>query len=398
MSYKKMTIEQIDVNGKRVFLRADLNVPMDDQQNVTNDRRIRASLPTIQYLLERGASVVLASHLGRPKGGPNPKYSLKPIAKRLSELLGKEVKMAPDSIGPEVEAMAKALKPGEVLLLENVRFHPEEEKNNPEYSKALASLADVYVSDAFGTVHRAHSSTEGVAHLLKPAVAGFLIAKELKYLGGALANPERPLVAILGGAKVGSKIAVITNLLKICDTIVIGGGMAYTFYKIQGKEIGESLFDAESAEIARQILEDAEKSGKKFLLPVDCVIADKFDNNAATQVVATDAIPAGWMGMDIGPKTIEMITNEVKNAKTVVWNGPLGVFEMENFSKGTVAVAKALAASNAVTILGGGETAQAAEEFGLDGQMSLVSTGGGASLEFMEGKVLPGIAALDDAK
>lgn len=398
MSYKKMTIEQIDVTGKRVFLRADLNVPMDDQQNVTNDRRIRASLPTIQYLLEHGASVVLASHLGRPKGGPNPKYSLKPIAKRLSELLGKEVKMAPDSIGPEVEAMAKALKPGEVLLLENVRFHPEEEKNNPEYSKALASLADVYVSDAFGTVHRAHSSTEGVAHLLKPAVAGFLIAKELKYLGGALANPERPLVAILGGAKVGSKIAVITNLLKICDTIIIGGGMAYTFYKIQGKEIGESLFDAESADIARQILADAQKSGKKFLLPVDCVVADKFDNNAATQVVATDAIPAGWMGMDIGPKTVEMITNEVKSAKTVVWNGPLGVFEMPNFSKGTVAVAKALAASDAVTILGGGETAQAAEEFGLDGQMSLVSTGGGASLEFMEGKVLPGIAALDDAQ
>jgi phosphoglycerate kinase len=398
MSYKKKTLEQIDVKGKRVFMRVDFNVPMDENQNVTNDRRIRAALPSIQYLLDQGASVVLASHLGRPKGQVNPKYSLKPVAARLAELLGKPVKFAPDCIGAETEALAKALKPGEVLLLENVRFHAEEEKNNPDFSKALASLAEVYVSDAFGTVHRAHASTEGVAHLLKPAVAGFLIAKELKYLGGALANPERPLVAILGGAKVGSKIAVITNLLKIVDTIVIGGGMAYTFYKIMGKEIGESLFDAESADIARQILEDAKKSGKKFLLPVDCVVADKFDNAAASQVVSVDAIPAGWMGMDIGPKTIEMITGEVKGAKTVVWNGPLGVFEMPNFAKGTKAVAEALAASDAVTVLGGGETAQAAEEFGLAEKMTLVSTGGGASLEFMEGKILPGIAALDDVE
>jgi phosphoglycerate kinase len=320
------------------------------------------------------------------------------VAKRLSELLGKPVKKVDDCLGSDVEAAIARMQPGEVLMLENVRFHPEEEKNDPGFAKALATLCDVYVSDAFGTVHRAHASTEGVAHILKPAVAGFLIAKELKYLGGALANPERPLVVILGGAKVGSKIAVITNLLKICDTIVIGGGMAYTFYKIQGKEIGTSLFDAESAAIAKQILEDAAKSGKKFLLPVDCIIADKFDNAAAMQTVSVDAIPAGWMGMDIGPKTVEMIVKEVKDAKTVVWNGPLGVFEMPNFAKGTRAVAEALAASGAVTILGGGETAQAAEEFGLDDKMSLVSTGGGASLEFMEGKILPGIAALDDVE
>ena len=398
VSYKKKTIEQIDVAGKRIFLRADLNVPLDENQNVTNDRRIRASLPTIEYLLNKGASVVLASHLGRPKGKAKPEFSLKPIAARLAELLGKPVKMAPDCIGPEVEAMAQALKPGEVLLLENVRFHPEEEKNDPEFSKALASLADVYVSDAFGTVHRAHASTEGITQFLKPAVAGFLIAKELKYLGRALSDPERPLVVILGGAKVGSKIAVITNLLKLADTIIIGGGMAYTFYKVKGLEIGNSLFDAESADVARQILIDAEKSGKKFILPVDCVVADKFDNGANHKVVDVDAIPVGWMGMDIGPKTIDLITQETNQAKTVVWNGPVGVFEMETFAKGTRAIAEALAHSEAVTVLGGGETAMAAEQFGLDEQMSLVSTGGGASLEFMEGRVLPGIAALDDAE
>lgn len=398
VSYKKKTIEQIDVKGKRVFLRADLNVPLDENQNVTNDRRIRASIPTIEYLLNQGASIVLASHLGRPKGKVKPEFSLKPVAARLAELLGREVKMAPDSIGPEVEKMAQELKPGEILMLENVRFHAEEEKNDPEFSKALASLADVYVSDAFGTVHRAHASTEGITQFLKPAVAGFLIAKELKYLGRALADPDRPLVAILGGAKVGSKIAVITNLLKLVDTIIIGGGMAYTFYKVKGYEIGDSLFDAESAEIAKQILEEAEKSGKKFLLPVDCVVADKFDNNANHQVVDVTAIPAGWMGMDIGPKTINMITREIHGAKTVVWNGPVGVFEMPTFAKGTFAIAEALAHSEAVSVLGGGETAMAAEQFGLADKMSLVSTGGGASLEFMEGRVLPGIAALDDAE
>ena len=398
LSYRKKSVEQIDVRGKRVFLRADLNVPLDEHQNITNDRRIRASLATIQYLVDHGAAVVLASHLGRPKGKVKPELSLKPIAARLAELLGREVKMAPDCIGPEVQAMAQALKPGEVLLLENVRFHPEEEKNDPEFSKALASLADVYVSDAFGTMHRAHASTEGITQFLKPAVAGFLIAKELKYLGRALADPERPLVVILGGAKVGSKIAVITNLLKLADTIVIGGGMAYTFYKVQGLEIGDSLFDAESADVAKQILEDARKSGKKFLLPVDCVVADKFDNNAQHKVVDVDAIPAGWMGMDIGPKTINLITREVQGAKTVVWNGPVGVFEMDTFAKGTFAVAEALVHSHAVTVLGGGETAMAAEKFGLDDKMSLVSTGGGASLEFMEGRVLPGIAALDEAE
>ncbi|MCL5269135.1 MAG: phosphoglycerate kinase [bacterium] len=398
VSYKKKSIEQINVAGKRVFLRADLNVPLDAEGNVTNDRRIRASLPTIQYLIDKGASVVLASHLGRPKGKVKPELSLKPVGARLAQLLGRPVQMAPDCIGVEVEKLAAALKPGEVLLLENVRFHPEEEKNDPSFSQALAKLADVYVSDAFGTVHRAHCSTEGITRFLSPCVSGFLIAKELKYLGGAMADPDRPLLAILGGAKVGSKIDVITNLLKKVDVLVIGGGMAYTFYRVQGKEIGDSLFDAESADTARDILAQAQASGKKFLLPVDCVIADKFDAAANSKVVGVDAIPIGWMGMEIGPKTVEMIKAEIAKAKTIVWNGPVGVFEMEPFAKGTRAIADAIAGSGAVSVLGGGETAMAAEQFGLAEKMSLVSTGGGASLEFMEGKVLPGIAALDDAE
>jgi phosphoglycerate kinase len=397
-SYNKKSIENIDVAGKRVFLRADLNVPIDPASGeITNDRRIRASLPTMQYILGKGGSIVLASHLGRPKGKVKPEFSLKPVAVRLGELLGKPVKFAPDCVGPEVEAMAKALKAGEVLLLENVRFHAEEEKNDPEFSKQLAALADVYCSDAFGTVHRAHCSTEGIAACLKPAVAGLLIAKELKYLGGALENPDRPVLAILGGAKVGSKISVITNLMTKVDSLIIAGGMSYTFYKVQGFEIGDSLYDAESADVAKQILADAKAKGINLIFPVDCVVADKFDANANQKVVDVTAIPAGWMGMDIGPKTTELFLAEIKKAKTIVWNGPVGVFEMPAFAKGTETVAKALAESSATTVIGGGDSAAAVEQFGLDEKMSHVSTGGGASLEFMEGKVLPGIAALDNA-
>lgn len=396
VAYKKKSIEDIDVGGKRVFLRADLNVPLDGQQNVANDRRIRASLPTIQYLLDKGASVVVTSHLGRPKGERKPEMSLAPVARRMAELLGREVAMAPDCIGAEVEAMARALKPGQILMLENLRFHKAEEKNDPEFCHALASLADLYVSDAFGTVHRAHASTEGITRHLKPCVAGFLIAKELKYLGQALAEPQRPMLAILGGAKVGSKIGVITNLMKQVDTIVIGGGMSFTFLKARGYEIGTSLFDAETFETSRQILAEAAKCGIKFMLPLDVVVADKFDAAAATQVVDAKAIPSGWMGMDAGPKTIEAIEAEISRSRTIIWNGPVGVFEMPPFAKGTEAIARALATSDAVTILGGGETAAAAEQFGVDERMTHVSTGGGASLEFMEGKVLPGIAALDD--
>lgn len=397
MDTQKKTIGQIEVGGKRVFVRADFNVPLENGK-ITNDRRIRASLPTIEYILKKGGSVVVSSHLGRPKGKVNPELSLKPVAERLSELLGKPVKFAPDCIGPEVEKMAKELGAGEVMLLENLRFHPEEEANDPEFTKKLAALADLYVSDAFGTVHRAHASTEGVAHYLRPAVAGFLIAKELEYLGGAMANPKRPLVAILGGAKVGSKIGVINKLMEICDTLVIGGGMAYTFIKAQGYLIGTSLFDAESFETAKQILKTAEEKKIKLILPVDVVITQKLEAGAPTQVVPVTAIPDGWGGADIGPKTVEEITRVTKGAGTIVWNGPVGVFEIDQFAKGTRAIAEALVASGAVTILGGGETAAAVEEFGLDEKMSHVSTGGGASLEFLEGRVLPGIATLDDAR
>ncbi len=396
VQYLKKSIEDIDVAGKLVFLRADLNVPLDDQQNVTNDRRIRASMPTLQYLLGKGACVVLASHLGRPKGRVKPELSLRPVAARLGELLGKEVKLAPDCVGPEVEKLVANLGAGEAILLENVRFHKEETANDPEFSKALGGLADVYVNDAFGTAHRAHASTAGITRHVADCVCGYLIAKELKYLGGALADPERPLVAILGGAKVGSKIGVITHLMRQVDALVIGGGMAYTFLKVQGYEIGASLFDEESAETAREILGAAEDSQAKFILPVDCIVADKFEQGAATRVVDAKAIPADWIGVDVGPRTIALVADEIARAKTVVWNGPVGVFEIEKFAQGTRAIAEALAGSEAVSVLGGGETAMAAERFGVADKMTLVSTGGGASLEFMEGKTLPGIAALDD--
>ncbi len=395
---KKTVKDLAELSGKKVFVRVDFNIPMENGA-ITDDKRIKASLPTIQYLIEQGASVILASHLGRPKGKPNPEMSLAPAAKRLGELLGREVKMAPDCVGEATEALAAGLKPGEVLLLENVRFHAEEEKNDPEFSARLAKLADVFVQDAFGSVHRAHSSTEGITAKIKTAVAGFLVEKELKYLDEALSNPVRPFVGILGGSKVSSKIDVISNLLKKVDVLLLGGGMTYTFAKAQGGTIGASLFEPDTLEVAKQILESVKASGKKLLLPVDslvCQSTEKPDPSVPTQVVPSGAIPDGWMGVDVGPKTIEMFTAEIAKAGTVVWNGPVGVFEIDAFAGGTRAVAEALAASNATTVIGGGDSAAAVKKFKLADKMTHISTGGGASLEFLEGKVLPGIAALNE--
>ena len=392
----KLTVDKLDVKGKRVFVRVDFNVPIE-KGIITDDMRIRGALPTIKLLVERQAKVILASHLGRPKGGPSPEFSLAPAAKRLSELLGKPVTMAPDCIGPEVGKLVSGMKNGDVLMLENVRFHKGEEKNDPEFAKALASLADMYVDDAFGTAHRAHASTEGITHFLKgPFAAGFLIQKELKYLGDALDKPERPFLAILGGKKVADKIGVIRNLLKKVDSLIIGGGMAYTFYKAQGLEIGTSLFDQEAFETAKEILKESGGKPEKILLPVDCLVADKFDVSANTKVVAANAIPAGWQGVDIGPESIKIFIDKIKRAKTIVWNGPIGVFEIDRFAEGTRKIAEAMAQSDAVTVIGGGDSAAALEKFGLTGKMTHVSTGGGASLEFLEGIQLPGIAALTD--
>jgi phosphoglycerate kinase len=395
----KKTIEDIDVRGKRVLVRVDFNVPQDETGKITDDRRIRAALPTIQYLINQGAKVILVSHLGRPKGKPEDreKFTLKPVAERLSELLGKPVPLAPDCVGPEVEKMVQAMKDGDVLLLENVRFHPEEEKNDPEFAKQLASLAEMYVNDAFGTAHRAHASTEGVTKYL-PGVAGYLMQKEIEYLGGALANPKRPFIAVLGGAKVKDKIPVIENLVSKVDKLIIGGGMAYTFLKAQGKEIGQSLLDADSLDFCREMLA---KAGDKILLPVDVVLADgnpfeKGPDALQTKVVSVDAIPADWQGVDIGPETQKLFAEAVKGAGTVVWNGPMGIFEFEKFAVGTRAMAQALADSGAVTIVGGGDSAAAVEQLGFADKMTHISTGGGASLEFLEGKVLPGVAALQD--
>ena len=394
MGFAKKVVDQIDVKDKRAFVRVDFNVPLDEHQSITDDARIVKSLPTIQYLVNKGAKVVLASHLGRPKGQPKPEYSLAPTAKRLGELLGKSVLLAPDCIGEETEKLIASMHSGDVVMLENLRFHAEEEKNDPAFCQALAKLADLYVCDAFGTAHRAHASTEGITRYLSPKVAGFLIKKELDYLGGALESPKRPFVAILGGAKVDTKVGVIENLLKKVDKLLIGGGMAYTFYKAKGYEIGNSLFDEKGFEKAKQLLAEV---SDKLVLPPDCLIADKFDAAADTRTVAADAIPAGWMGMDIGPEAVKLYSNIIANAGTVIWNGPVGVFEMEAFAEGTKKIAKALADSNAVSIIGGGETAAAVKEFGFEDSMSHVSTGGGASLEFLEGIELPGIAALDEA-
>ena len=392
----KKTVKDIDVNGKKVLVRCDFNVPIDSETGkITDNRRIRAALPTIQYLLDHNAKVILCSHLGRPKGEFNLKYSLKPVAEELSKLLNKDVKLAKDVIGESAKELTSNMKEGDIVLLENVRFHKEEEQNDPEYSKALASMAEIYVNDAFGTAHRAHSSTTGVADYL-PAVSGFLIEKELEFLGGALENPKHPFVAILGGAKVSDKIGVIENLLDKVDTLIIGGGMAYTFYKAQGHHIGTSIGEEDKLDLAKSILEKAQEKGVKLLLPVDNHVSSEYSNNGEDKMVDSTEIPDGFMGLDIGPKTIEKFEEAVKDAKTVVWNGPLGVCEFDKFATGTKAVATMLSKLDAITIIGGGDSAAAIEKLGLADKMTHISTGGGASLEFLEGKTLPGIACLQD--
>lgn len=391
----KKSIKDINVNGKKVFIRVDYNVPMDEELNITNDTRIRATLPTLNYLLEQNAALVIACHLGRPKGERVAKFSVAPVAKRLAELIGKEVKFASDCVGPEAEKAAAALKPGEILLLENLRYHKEEEKNDPAFSKQLAALADVAVNDAFGVSHRAHASVEGITKYIE-TVAGFLMEKEIKFVGQTVANPERPFVAIIGGAKVSDKIGVISNLLEKVDTLIIGGGMAHTFDAAKGYEIGKSICEPDKYELALDLLKQAEAKGVKVVLPVDLVIADKFAPDANTRIVDVDKVDPEWEALDSGPKTSELYAAALKDAKTVVWNGPMGVFEMDAFAKGTEAVAKAVADSSAVSIVGGGDSIAALKKTGLSDKITHISTGGGATLEFLEGKVLPGIAALAD--
>ena len=396
MNYNKKTILDVDVAGKKILLRCDFNVPQDKETGaITSDKRIVAALPTIRYLLEKKAAVIACSHLGKPKGEWKAKLSLAPVAQRLSELLGQEVIFAKDIVGEDAKAKAAALQGGQIMLLENLRFDPREEKNDPSFAEELASMAELYVSDAFGTVHRAHASTAGVAAYL-PAVSGLLVAKELEVMGGALNNPKRPFVAVLGGAKVSDKIGVINNLLDKADTIIIGGGMAYTFAKAQGGSIGKRLCEEGKLDYAREMIAKAEKNGVKLLLPSDTMAADDFSNDAKRQVVSTMAIPDGWEGMDIGPDTIRTFCDAVKGAGTVVWNGPMGVFEFENFAAGTRAMAQALADSGAITIVGGGDSAAAVEQMGFADKITHISTGGGASLEFLEGLELPGVACLLD--
>ena len=389
----KKSLRDVSVSGKRVFIRVDYNVPMDKAGNITNDARIQATLPTLKYLLDNHASIVIGSHLGRPKGQPVAEFSLAPVAKRLAALLGKEVKFAPDCIGPVSTVMAQSLKPGEVLLLENLRFYKEEEKNDPKFSSELAGLADIAVNDAFGVSHRAHASVEGISKFI-PAIAGLLMEKEITFLGQAVTNPTRPFVAIIGGAKVSDKIGVIDNLLSKVDTLIIGGGMANTFIAAQGYKTGKSLVEADKLELARELIAKAQARGVNLLLPTDVVIADKFAADAAYKTVGIDAIDEEWMALDIGPDTAAKYAAALTDAKTVVWNGPMGVFEIDAFAKGTEAVAKAVADSSATSIVGGGDSIAALEKTGLSAKISHISTGGGASLEFLEGKVLPGIAAL----
>jgi len=389
--FNKKTIKDIDIRGKRVLVRVDFNVPIKDGK-VGDDTRIKAALPTIEYLLNGGAAVILCSHLGRPKGGPDPKFTLKPVADYLGQLMKKPILFAEDCIGPIAEKAAKALKPGEVLVLENTRFHPEEEKNDPEMAKQLAKLADVYVDDAFGSAHRAHASTEGVARI-KPGVAGFLLEKEIQYLGQAIADPKRPFVAILGGAKISDKIGVIKNLLTKADTVLIGGGMANTFFKAQGYPVGDSLVEDEALETAKQLVKE---SSTHLRLPIDVVIGNRFDNDAERKVIETGPIPDGWRIMDVGPKTVAAYAKVVASAGTVVWNGPMGVFEFPHFAQGTFDLAKAVAESKAVTIIGGGDSVAAVQQSGLADKITHISTGGGASLEMLEGLVLPGVAILQD--
>jgi len=394
--FDKKSLKDIDVQGKRVFCRCDFNVPIDSEGNITDDTRIQAALPTIRYLIDQGAKVVLASHLGRPKGKSSPEFSLCPVATHLSKLLGKQVIMAPDCIGENIQLLSKQLLDGRVMLLENLRFHSGETDNDPTFAAQLAALADIYVNDAFGTAHRAHASTEGVARLLNPAVAGFLMEKELQYLGGALANPERPFVAILGGAKVSDKITVIENLLPKVDSILIGGGMAYTFLKAQGVEVGQSLVENDRIALAGDLIDKAKKQGVTFLLPIDHLVAESFSAESPFITAKNADFPLSGMGLDIGPETISIFEQQITSAKTVIWNGPMGVFEFDNFAKGTFAIAKALAKSDCMSIIGGGDSVAAVNKSNLQKQMTHISTGGGASLEFLEGKILPGVAALTD--
>ena len=396
MNYlNKKSVEDIDVAGKKVLVRCDFNVPFDAEGNISDPKRINEALKTIKYLIDHKAKVILCSHLGRPKGEFNMKYSLAPVAAYLSKALGQEVKMAKDVIGESAKGIAASLQEGEVELIENVRFHKEEEKNDPAFAKELASMADIYVNDAFGTAHRAHASTAGVAAYL-PAVCGYLIQKEITIMGGALANPKRPFVAILGGAKVSDKIGVINNLLEKVDTLIIGGGMAYTFMNAMGYSVGTSICEADKVDLAKDMMAKAKEKGVKFLIPIDNIVADKYAADAAFQTVDSDKIPDGWMGLDIGPKTAELFSDAIKGAGTVVWNGPMGVSEWENFANGTIAVAKAVAESGAISIIGGGDSAAAVEKLGFADKMTHISTGGGASLEFLEGLELPGIACLNE--
>lgn len=397
---KKLSIDNVDLKNKRVLVRVDFNVPLDDNLQITDDIRITSSLPTIKKIITTGGKAILMSHLGRPKGKVNLKYSLKPAAERLGKLLGKEVKLAPDCIGEEVKSLVGKMNRGDVMMLENLRFHEEEEKNDEAFAKKLSELGDVYVNDAFGSAHRAHASTEGVTKFISKCASGYLMQKELDYLGTAITNPKRPFAAILGGAKISGKIDVISNLLGKVDKILIGGGMAFTFLKAQGKEIGKSLLEEEKIDLAKEVLEKAKNSKVKFLLPVDFVVADEFKNESPSMIVNADAIPSDKMGLDIGPESINLFKQELENSKTIVWNGPMGVFEMDNFAKGTFAIAQVLTdltTRGAITIIGGGDSAAAISKAGLDDKVSHVSTGGGASLEFLEGKVLPGVEALTNA-
>lgn len=395
----KLSIDKVDLKNKRVLVRVDFNVPLDKSLNVTNDMRIIESLPTIKKIINDGGKAILMSHLGRPKGEINPEFSLKPAADRLSKLLNKEVVLAPDCIGDETESIVNNMKDGDIVLLENLRFHKEEEENNPEFAKNLAAFGDVYINDAFGSAHRAHASTEGVTKFIKTCAAGYLMQKELDYLGSVLSNPEKPYTAILGGAKISGKIDVIKNLLNKVDSLIIGGGMAFTFFKAQGKEIGKSLLEPEKLDLAKDILKKIKSSGVKLFLPVDVAAADEFKNDTTFEIVSVENFPSDKIGLDIGPETVKLFRNELLKSKTIIWNGPMGVFEMNNFAKGTFEIAEALAkatASGATTVIGGGDSAAAIDKAGLKEKVSHVSTGGGASLEFLEGKILPGVAALSE--
>ncbi|HNA26541.1 MAG TPA: phosphoglycerate kinase [Nitrospira sp.] len=394
MNIRKRIIEDLQLRGKRVIIRADYNVPLDDSLQITDDTRIRSTLPTINRAVDEGAKVILCSHLGRPKGKFDPKYSLAPVAKRLQRLLGKEVTFAPDCIGAAVESLVAKMQPGDVMLLENLRFHPEEEKNDEGFSKALASLADVYINDAFGAAHRAHASTVGITKYIPEAAAGYLLKKEIEYLEGAVENPVRPFVAILGGAKVSGKIGVIENLGKRVDKVIIGGGMAFTFLKAMGLEIGQSLVENDMLDFAKGVQDHAFSSGVKFYLPVDCVVAASREPGAETKIVPVQEIPKGWYGLDIGPASVKLFSEAVQDAKTILWNGPMGMFEVDAFARGTLAMAHSVANAYALTIVGGGETALAIHRAGESESISFISTGGGAALELLEGKTLPGLAAL----